>query len=97
MGSDSNTQIDQASRLNSNKGRDDIYVYNTEFEYLDGRTSDWRCINTAQSIMNWMTFENSPTWYWLHALKPLGNSEAEGYSLGFWRKPGDTGNTFGEI
>lgn len=91
MGSDSNTQIDQANRLNSNKGRDDIYVYNTEFEYLDGRTSDWRCINTAQSIMNWMTFENSPTWYWLHALKPLGNSEAEGYSLGFWRKPGDTG------
>ena len=47
MGSDSNTQIDQANRLNSNKGRDDIYVYNTEFEYLDGRTSDWRCINTC--------------------------------------------------
>ena len=91
MGSDSNTQIDDAERLTSNKGRDDIYVYNTEFEYLDGKTSDWRCINTAQSIMNWMTFENSPTWYWLHALKPLGNSEAEGYSLGFWRKPGDTG------
>ncbi len=90
MGSDSNTQIDQEQRLTTNKGRDDIYVYNTEFEYLDGKTSDWRCINTAQSIMNWMTFENSPTWYWLHALKPLGNSEAEGYSLGFWRKPGDT-------
>ena len=90
MGSDSNVQIDSAEYLTSNKGRDDIPVYNTEFEYLDGNTSDWRCINTAQSIMNWMTFENSPTWYWLHALKPLGNSEAEGYSLGFWRKPGDT-------
>lgn len=89
MGSDSNVQIDQADYLNSNKGRDDIVVYNTEFEYLDGKTSDWRCINTAQSIMNWMTFENSPIWHWLHALKPLGNSEAEGYSLGFWRKPGD--------
>ena len=90
IGSDSNVQIDSADYLNSNKGRDDIVVYNTEFEYLDGKTSDWRCINTAQSLMNWMTFENSPTWHWLHALKPLGNSEAEGYSLGFWRKPGDT-------
>ena len=44
-------------------------------------------VNTAQSIMNWMTFQNSPTWFWLHAaLKPTYNSEASaGYSLGFWR------------
>src|SRR3712207_7321978 len=38
-----------------------------------------------RSIMNWMTFQGSPTWYWLHALKPTYNSEAAGYALGFWR------------
>ncbi|WP_199882063.1 hypothetical protein [Streptomyces sp. CB03911] len=65
-------------------------VFNNEFEYLNGAMTDWRCINTAQSIMNWMTFQNSPTWFWLHALKPIGNSESEGYSLGLWRPPGDT-------
>lgn len=90
IGFDSNDQIDRAYYYNSNKGRDDIVVYNNEFEYLDNYTNDRRCINTAQSIMNWMTFENSPTWHWLHALKPIGNAEAGGYSLGFWRKPGDT-------
>lgn len=90
IGENSDKQITQQEHLTSNKGRDDIAVYNTEFEYLDEYTSDERCINTAQSIMNWMTFEESPVWHWLHALKPLGNSEAEGYSLGFWRKPGDT-------
>lgn len=89
IGYDSNDQISNAAYYNSNKGRDDIAVYNNEFEYLDEYTSDVRCINTAQSIMNWMTFENSPTWYWLHMLKPLGNSEASGYSLGFWRAQGD--------
>ena len=64
-------------------------VYNNEFEYLDNQTSDWRTINTAQSIMNWMTFQESPTWYWLHALKPTTNAESPGYSLGFWRPPHD--------
>lgn len=39
--------------------------------------------------MNWMTFENSPTWHWLHMLKPIGNGEGYGYGLGFWRKQGD--------
>lgn len=91
IGYDSNSQIDNKDVYNSNKGRDDIVVYNNEFEYLDNYTDDRRCINTAQSLMNWMTFENSPTWHWLHALKPIGNAEAGGYSLGFWRKPGDTG------
>ncbi|WP_371633076.1 hypothetical protein OG693_19340 [Streptomyces sp. NBC_01259] len=65
-------------------------VYNNEFEYLDNRTSDVRTVNTAQSIMNWMVFQDSPTWFWLHALKPTTNAEAPGYSLGFWRPPGDT-------
>jgi len=39
--------------------------------------------------MNWRTFENSPTWVWLHALKPTYNSEAEGYALGLWRPDDD--------
>ena len=89
IGYNSDNQISQADYYNSNKGNDDIVVYNNEFEYF-GSASDWNCINTAQSIMNWMTFENSPTWHWLHMLKPLGNSEASGFSLGFWRAPGDT-------
>lgn len=88
IGYSSDDQINNANYYNSNKGRDDIVVYNNEFEYF-GSASDWNCINTAQSIMNWMTFENSPTWHWLHMLKPLGNSEASGFSLGFWRALGD--------
>jgi hypothetical protein len=39
--------------------------------------------------MNWMVFENSPVWYWIHALKPVTNIEATGYSLGFWRPAGE--------
>lgn len=62
-------------------------VYNNEFEYLswDVSRTPWYTVNTAQSIMNWMVFHDSPTWIWLHALKPTYNSEALGYSLGFWR------------
>ena len=75
-----------------NSGTADKPVFNTEFEYQPwnfGGQYDFRFVNTAQAIMNWMTFENSPTWYWLHALKPLGNEESLGYSLGVWRKTND--------
>ncbi|MED7947338.1 hypothetical protein [Streptomyces sp. BE303] len=65
-------------------------VFNNEFEYLDNQTSDARTLNTAQSIMNWMTFQDAPTWFWLHALKPTTNVEADGYALGYWRPPTDT-------
>jgi len=65
-------------------------VFNDEFEYLSGGTSEARMMNTAQSIMNWMVFENAPTWFWLHALKPTTNSESEGYGLGLWRPADDT-------
>jgi hypothetical protein len=51
--------------------------------------NDTTLINTAQSIMNWFTFVNSPSWFWLHALKPTYNSEASGFSLGFWRPHND--------
>ncbi|WP_432093397.1 hypothetical protein [Streptomyces sp. bgisy100] len=71
-------------------GAEGKLVFNNEFEYLKGGTSDRRTINTAQSIMNWMTFQNASTWFWLHALKPTTNAESPGYSLGFWRPPHDT-------
>ncbi|MFI5527106.1 hypothetical protein ACIA8O_00985 [Kitasatospora sp. NPDC051853] len=86
IGYDSNYQIDNDfRRLALGKP-----VFNNEFEYLDNQTSDVRTVNTAQSIMNWMVFQNAPTWFWLHALKPTTNAEAPGYSLGFWRPPSDT-------
>jgi len=60
-------------------------IINNEFEYLGGPASPARCLNTVQSIMNWFQRADSPTWFWLHALKPYLNAEASGYSLGFWR------------
>ena len=92
VGYNSNDPLDSADYLNA--GTEGLPVICTEFEYQPWDFSgqdDYRFVNTAQMIMNWMTFENSPTFYWLHALKPLGNEESLGYSLGFWRKPGDTG------
>jgi hypothetical protein len=87
VGADSKEQIESASKFNANtEGKP---VFNNEFEYLMGRASDQRFVNTAQSIMNWLVFENSPTWFWLHALKPTYNAEASGYALGFWRSPDD--------
>ncbi|MFE2559998.1 hypothetical protein ACFXGT_29060 [Streptomyces sp. NPDC059352] len=65
-------------------------VFNNEFEYLHPSSPFNRTLNTAQSIMNWMVFQNAPTWFWLHALKPTTNSESRGYSLGFWRPRHDT-------
>jgi hypothetical protein len=64
--------------------------FENEYEYLDGPTSADRCLNTVQDIMNWFQVGKAPTWFWIHALKPIGNSEASGYSLGFWRPPDDT-------
>ena len=83
MGTDSTEQITDRLTFNSNAfGRP---VFNNEFEYLDGSTSAHRMVNTAQSLINWLVFENSPTWFWLHALKPTTNSESEGFGLGLWR------------
>jgi len=83
---------------NSNQVRKDVLdyttntfgkpVFNNEFEYQHP-TNAKLCINTAQSVMDWLTFANAPTWFWLHALKPTYNVEASGYSLGFWRPQDD--------
>ncbi|MFJ4682466.1 hypothetical protein [Streptomyces sp. NPDC088789] len=86
IGADSTQQMDR----DFTSGAMGKPVFNNEFEYLVGGTSDRRTINTAQSIMNWMVFQEAPTWFWLHALKPTTNAESPGYSLGFWRPPHDT-------
>ena len=66
--------------------------FQNEYEYLGGPASPDRCLNTVQHIMNWFQVGEAPTWFWIHALKPIGNSEGSGYSLGFWR-PGNDTNT----
>lgn len=59
--------------------------FQNEYEYLSGGATPERCLNTTQHIMNSFQLGENPTWYWIHALKPFKNSEASGYSLGFWR------------
>ncbi|MFD8317601.1 glycoside hydrolase family 30 beta sandwich domain-containing protein [Kitasatospora purpeofusca] len=87
IGADSNTQITENY---TGSGVDFRPVFNNEFEYLGGHgpVVDRDTLNTAQSIMNWMTFQNAPTWWWLHALKPSTDALSENYGLGTWRPPG---------
>lgn len=83
IGYDANTVIDKRNEYLKN-----IYgrpVFQNEYEYLEGPASAKRCLNTTLNMMNWFTFVESPTWFWIHALKPTYNIEASGYSLGFWR------------
>lgn len=64
--------------------------FQNEYEYLKGGATPERCLNTVQHIMNSFQLGQNPTWYWIHALKPFKNSEASGYSLGFWKSLDDT-------
>ena len=74
--------------LDNRMGRE---VFNDEFEWEGSTTGNYEnTVNTAQSIMNWMTFANSRTWFWLHALKPTYTNTAVGYGLGIWRPQDDT-------
>jgi len=84
VGSDANAVLDIPPEK-SGKPR-----FQNEYEYLQGSTSPARCLNTVEHIMNWFQIGQAPTWFWLHALKPIGNAEASGYSLGFWRPLADT-------
>lgn len=59
-------------------------VFQNEYEYLKGPTSPDRCLNTVNNILNWFQVAGAPSWFWIHALKPVMNSESSGYSLGFW-------------
>jgi hypothetical protein len=90
IGHNSNDQIDLRTKYM--QGADGKPVYENEFEYQPWDKQigvDGYFMNTGQALMNWMVFENSPVWYWIHALKPVSNVEAIGYSLGFWRPPGE--------
>ncbi|WP_049903552.1 golvesin C-terminal-like domain-containing protein [Halococcus agarilyticus] len=65
-------------------------VINTEFEYLGGNTN---FTHTAKMVMNHFVYMDSPTFFWLHALKPttVANDESGyGYSLGWFRPPSDS-------
>jgi len=86
IGSNSNQIMAEQALYTANTF--DKPVYQNEFEYQHA-TSDALCLNTAQNVLNWFTFANSPTWFWLHALKPTYNAEASGYCLGFWRPDDD--------
>lgn len=59
--------------------------FQNEYEYLTGGATPDRCLNTVEHIMNSFQLGANPTWFWLHALKPIGNAEASGYCLGFWQ------------
>jgi hypothetical protein len=90
IGHNSNDQILLRERYL--QGADGKPVYENEFEYQPwdkNVTVDGYFMNTGQSLMNWLVFENSPIWYWIHALKPVSNLEATGYALGYWRPAGE--------
>jgi hypothetical protein len=59
--------------------------FQNEYEYLTGGATPDRCLNTVEHILNSFQLGANPTWFWLHALKPIRNAEASGYSLGFWQ------------
>lgn len=88
VGSNANLQIDKRDMYMDGAGNKPVYSNEFEYQPADLKNFDSPFMNTGQSLMNWMVFENSPTWFWLHALKPVTNMEAAGYALGFWRPPG---------
>lgn len=59
--------------------------FQNEYEYLTGGATADRCLNMVEHILNSFQLGENPTWFWLHALKPVRNAEASGYSLGFWK------------
>ncbi|MDR3723855.1 MAG: hypothetical protein P4K83_05125 [Terracidiphilus sp.] len=88
IGNDSNAQIDKQAWYMRGAGGKPVYSNEFEYQPWDKPGFNSYFMNTGQSLMNWMVFENSPTWYWLHALKPVTNMEAGTYALGFWRPLG---------
>eukprot|EP01047_Picozoa_sp_COSAG01_P026857 COSAG01_NODE_1746_length_9334_cov_42.941419_5_plen_588_part_00 len=100
IGSDSNSElVDERARCPLGPRGRPLPAFNNEYEYFGyppsgGATPD-HCINTAQSVMNWLVFSESPKWTWLHALKPTYNAESQGFGLGFWRPPDDNSSTSG--
>lgn len=90
-GNASETVIEGAERyLRETLGKP---VYQNEWAFNGVQVStieeEWRMVDLAQSIMNWMTFVNSPKWYWLHLLKPTNDANRFGFGLGFYRRDDD--------
>jgi hypothetical protein len=83
-GSDSDTVLPDVRRARR-MVHQPLPIYQNEYEYLSGGATAARCLNTVQNIMNWYQLAASPTWYWIHCLKPVGNKEGSGYALGFWQ------------
>ena len=92
VGSDASAVPGAVVQARAKFGRD-TPLYQNEYEYLLGPASPARCLNTVQHMMNWFQIGEAPAWFWIHALKPIGNSEASGYSLGFWRPASDKNPT----
>ena len=88
IGDDSDAVMDNRDNYRANsQGKP---IYQNEFEYFNNQMSEhtyeWFMVNTAQSIMNWMTFVESPKWFWLHALKGIDDhTDRDGFGLGVWR------------
>ncbi|MBD5233985.1 MAG: hypothetical protein HDS65_07405 [Bacteroidales bacterium] len=88
IGDDADFVMDRCENYKeNNQGKP---IYQNEYEYFNDQmpthTYEWFMVNTAQSIMNWMTFVNSPKWYWLHALKAVDDHvDRDGFGLGIWR------------
>ncbi len=81
VGSDANVVPPTVARARAKFGNEKP-LFQNEYEYLAGPTTPDRCLNTVLHIMNWFQIGEAPTWFWIHALKPIGNAEASGYSLG---------------
>ncbi|MHB2007901.1 MAG: hypothetical protein ACYCOX_07620 [Acidobacteriaceae bacterium] len=89
IGQDSDEQIELREKLLAHSAGKPVYQNEFEYQPDSGTKVESYFMNTGQSLMNWLVFENSPTWFWLHALKPVTNMEARGYALGFWRPAGE--------
>ncbi len=68
----------------------DLPVFQNEYYYLATQATPARCLNTVQHIMNWFQLGGAPSWFWLHALKPVASGGADGICLGYWRPSKDT-------
>lgn len=69
VGSDSKTVAGDLAKVRSRINQP-LPLCQNEYEYLKGPASPERCVNTVQNIMNWYQIAASPTWYWIHCLKP---------------------------
>jgi hypothetical protein len=79
VGASGTTPLEDRVMLNS--GTAGKPVANNEYEYQPGSPyagTPAGFMNTAHMILNFLTFVNSPTFYWIHALKPTTNDESKG-------------------